>query len=736
MARGASPDARRRRALPPLTPFVAWVARYPWRSVAGAILLLTLLSWPAGRVATDNSLAVWFVEDDPALISYRTFLAEFGNDEAVVVAYRAPGLAASEAGEWAIQREAAGRVAEVDGVERVLSGAMLVELLGPAAGERVARALGLVAGDDVAALIAWLEARPDLDAARGRVLDDVAAALDATLAEAGRPYRLAGTGVVYEGLNRQTERDAALFLGLALMIMTILLRIALGRWAAVAVALAAPVLATVATVGLIGWSGRTMNVVLATLPALILVIGVADGVHIFIDYFRTRRAEPPVDDAARRAQAVEVVARMAVPCLITSVTTGLAFLALASSRMAVVQELGLFAAAGVMLVWGLVVVSVGVGLVVLDIPPPRGAFGARLHQPLGRLAAWVRRRRRWVMAGSAAVGVFMVAGAARITVDTHTIGLLPPTHPVVQDSRWIEANLGPYTPLEFVVETGTGSVFRPEVMERVAAWRGAVELRPDVGRTLGAEELLALTGDPRGGEAAAEAAVAAFAAATGDDLSGYVSPDRHRTRVTAFVPMGTAREFAATAVEVEAAGEAALGGVARVTATGYLPLYVRIIDYTVSSAVLGLALAFAGVFLVLALLFRAPRAVLAAVPPNLLAVATVFGGLGWLGIPLDIATATVGAIVLGIGVDDTVHYLHRYTAARDAGDPDPASTAVLQAGPAMVLSSVILVLGLGVLLAAGSLSIVYFGLLVSLAIGAALVADLVLLPALLASNPR
>jgi uncharacterized protein len=717
-----------------LPAFVGWLARAPRRSLGVAALLLVILAWPAGRVATDNSLAVWFVEDDPALVSYRAFLAEFGNDEVIVVGYVAPELSAPDAGAWTLQREAADRVAAVDGVERVLSGALLADLLGPAAGERAARGLGLLAGEDVAALLAWLEARPDLDAARGRVLDEVTAALDGTLGAAGRPYHVAGTGVLYEGLNRQTERDAALFLGLALLIMTALLRITLGQWRAVAVALAAPVLATVATVGLIGWSGRTMNVVLATLPALILVIGVADAVHIFIDYFRTRRERPPADDAERRAQAVAVVARMAVPCLITSVTTALAFLALLSSRMAVVQELGVFAAVGVMLVWALVVVATGLGLTVLDIPPPRGAFGARLHQPLRRLAAGVRGRRGWVMAGSAAVGLFMVMGAARIVVDTHTIGLLPTAHRVVQDSRWIEAELGPYTPLEFMVETRAGSVFRPEVLERLAEWRAVLELRPEVGRTLGAEDFLALAGDPRGGEEAAETAVAAFAAATGDDLSGYVSPDRRRTRVTAFVPMGTAREFAATAAAVEAAGGAALGDVARVKATGYLPLYVRIIDYTVSSAVLGLALAFAGVFLVLAIVFRAPRAVLAAVPPNLLAVATVFGGLGWLGIPLDIATATVGAIVLGIAVDDTVHYLHRYITARDGGDPDPASAAVVQAGPAMVLSSAILILGLGVLLAAGSLSIVYFGLLISLAIGAALAADLVLLPALLATR--
>jgi uncharacterized protein len=105
----------------------------------------------------------------------------------------------------------------------------------------------------------------------------------------------------------------------------------------------------------------------------------------------------------------------------------------------------------------------------------------------------------------------------------------------------------------------------------------------------------------------------------------------------------------------------------------------------------------------------------------------------WAGsaVSLDIATATVGAIVLGIAVDDPVHFLHRYRAGREGGAADPATAALTGAGPAMVLSSAVLVLGMGILLAAGSLSIAYFGLLTALAMTAALLGDMLLLPTLL-----
>lgn len=707
------------------------IVRRPWRALALAGIPLVGLALPAATVPTDNSLSVWFVRDDPALERYRSFLREFGNDEVVVIAYRSPAGITVE--EMALQRAAGERLLAVDGVARVLSAASLLAL-GPGPGEGAAglRRLGLATEDGVLAMYAWLEPREDLDAQRGVIQNAMEAGLAETLGVAGRSVRLAGVGVLYEGLNRQTEQDASLFLGLAILVMAGLLRLVLGRWSAVALALAAPLAATLAAVGLVGWTGRSMNVVMAALPALVLVIGVAGAVHIFLEWFRARREREPTTPAERRALASTVVARMAVPTLFAALTTGLGFLALVSSRMAVIRDLGAFAAAGVLLVWALTVLACAAGLSLLDIPAPERAFGGRIQRRLAKLGPALLRRRLAVWVGFAAAAAVLLMGAGRVVVDTHTIGLLPERHRVVQDNRWIEANLGAYTPLEFVVRPPGGQVLSPDALAGIRRWQATVESHPSVSRTLAVTDLLALTGRPAPADAGeAEAAIAAYRSAASDDLSDYLSPDRSATRVTAFVPMGTARDFTAALAALGAEGDRALGAAGSFTPAGYLPLYVRIIDYTVSSALVGLGLAFLAVFFVLALLLRSWRTVLVAVPSNLFAVVAVFGVMGWLRIPLDIATATVGAIVLGIAVDDTVHFLHRYRAAVAAGAAEPAVAALTGAGPALVLTSMVLALGLGVLTAAGSLSIVYFGALTALAVSAALVADLLLLPTML-----
>ncbi len=712
---------------------VTAAVRRPWLALGVTAAITVVLAWPAGSVPTDNSLAVWFVEDDPALVRYHEFMATFGNDEAVVVAYRDASFGRGEEGALALQERTAAALEAVAGVESVIAGAPLVRAAGPEAARPVLERLGLAGSDpEAVALVARLEPSRDMDARRGPVLDGIDAALDGTLRAAGHDVRLAGTGVLYEGLNRQTERDGALFLGLALLVMTGLLWLILGSPLAVVLTLAGPLAATAATTGIVGWTGGSLNVVMATLPALILVIGIADGVHIFMAWYRARRERPPGDAEARRALVVEVVARMAVPCLFTSVTTALAFLALVSSRMAVIRELGVYAAVGVTLVWGLVIVIMAAGLALVDVRPPKRAPGARLARRLAVLGSWLERRRGLVLAAFAVVFLLLAAGAARVVVDTHTLGLLPAGHPVVEDSDWIEAHLGAYTPLEFVIRARDGSVLEPSLLAAVSRWQERAESSAAVGRTLGLTDLFALAGGtvPKS-VSGAESLLRDLESMLGDDVAAYITADRTATRVTAFVAMGTARDFAAAVGSLRETGEEILGPAATITATGYLPLYVRIIDYTVSSALTGLALAFAGVFLVLALLLRSWRMILAAVPPNLFAVAAVFGVMGWAGIPLDIATATVGAIILGIAVDDTVHFLHRYREASRDGGGAPATVALAEAGPAMVLTSLVLILGLGVLMAAGSMSIVYFGVLITLAVAAALVADLLLLPVLL-----
>ena len=688
------------------------ISRRPITALLVLLIALAPLLVAAGRIRPNNSLDAWFVEGDSALVQYHAFLREFGNDEAILVGYETPDGARTPS-EVALQLRIAARFGRIDGIERVLAGSAMLAGLSE----------GLVAKDGRAtALVAWLSVRPDIEQVRGRVIDDVRAAAAAELAPLGRTAHLVGNGVLYDGLNRQTMKDSGVFLTLALVAMVILLAIGLRNWRAVILALVAPLLSAFAGMGILELSGRPFTVVGSALPTLILVVALSDAIHALLHYEHLRRLHPPADAAERRRQAASAVGWVAVPCLFTALTTAAGFASLVTSRIALVRDFGVFAAAGMLLAWVVTLVFLTAALALWDVrPPERDAAGGALDRMLDAYAARLPSIRIPVMVGTIIVSIVMGVGAARLRADTDTIGLFPAGHDVRRDSEWLEQRLGAYTPLEMRVTSPAG-IMDPTFLRQLRDWRARAEALPEVERTFSALDVRGLTG--AGGDVAPV------------DESEYVSADERTLRVSAYVPMTTANGFARTAAALEREGAAAFGRADAVQASGYLPLYVRITEYIVRSTVAGFGTASVIVFALMFPLVRSARGMGAAMVVNLLPVLLVFGVMGWSGIPLDIATATVGAIVLGIVVDDTIHFLHRYRVERRAGTPSTAAVTdtIRQAGRGMLLTSAVLGAGFAVMIAAGTKSISYFGLLATLAIVSAVAADLLLLPVLLSDG--
>jgi len=139
-----------------------------------------------------------------------------------------------------------------------------------------------------------------------------------------------------------------------------------------------------------------------------------------------------------------------------------------------------------------------------------------------------------------------------------------------------------------------------------------------------------------------------------------------------------------------------------------------------------------------ALLVRSLNLALLGLLPNVLAAATVIAFMGYAGIPLDMMTITIAAISIGIGVDDAIHYLHRFREEFDAcGDVREAiKRSHASIGRAMYFTSITIVAGFSVLSFSNFVPTVYFGLLTALAMVFAMLANLTILPALLVLHPR
>jgi predicted RND superfamily exporter protein len=194
-----------------------------------------------------------------------------------------------------------------------------------------------------------------------------------------------------------------------------------------------------------------------------------------------------------------------------------------------------------------------------------------------------------------------------------------------------------------------------------------------------------------------------------------------------------ARQLTAKMDTVMQISEVTLGRVAKVQPSGYQPLYANIVGYVTESQVSSLLLSFGCIFGLVWLFIRNLRLAALAVIPNLFPVLVMMGRMGWLGIALDTATASIAAVVLSFCVDDTIHFIYHYAQNRKAGQ-SPAEarlSTITHAGPAILLTSVVLFFGYVFMLFGSLKTVQYWGLLTAIAIAAALYGELIVFPLVL-----
>jgi predicted RND superfamily exporter protein len=166
---------------------------------------------------------------------------------------------------------------------------------------------------------------------------------------------------------------------------------------------------------------------------------------------------------------------------------------------------------------------------------------------------------------------------------------------------------------------------------------------------------------------------------------------------------------------------------------GLLLLYNNMLQSLFNSQILTMGAVVVALMLMFMVLFRSLKISLIAIFPNLLSVGTVLGFMGWAGIPLDMMTITIAAISVGIAVDDTIHYIHRFRSefARNGNYLATMHRCHGSIGYAMYYTSVTIVIGFSILVLSNFIPSIYFGLLTVLAMVIALLAALTLLPQLI-----
>lgn len=526
-----------------------------------------------------------------------------------------------------------------------------------------------------------------------------------------------GVSVVEAAYAHAIPAGMALSLLLTSAAVMLLLLGVFGSVAAVVVALAGVAVAIPLTIAGVALGGWPLTMLSSMAPTVILIVGVADAIHML----RRWRREAEVDGhgAVRR-----MMTALALPCVLTTVTTALGFLALATARIDAIRQFGITAAAGVVIVFAANVVLVPALLRCMRVPAARAAPVPRQQTLVGL------RSPRATLAAATLFCAAAIAGIPRIVIDQRFNEELSSLHPARSAQALLEREFGGFLGPDLeITRTDGRSILAEDALARMARLQAELAQMPGVDGVTSVLDLLppGLTGS---------AARSGIEQLREDSLMQSAvrelmhSSERAALRVRTS-DIGT-RAALALAADAEGHAVQALGAGFQVRVVGQWWLAQLGLASLLRDMLVSFASSMLLVLPILALALRSPRLLLIALPANLLPMIAALAFMGWSGMTLRVGTALVLAIALAIAVDDTIHLLARTheERLRGLGARRAMRAALLECAPALTATTVVLVAGFGSMLTSQIAAIRDMGVVAAVALTTALAADLLIVPAL------
>ncbi|GAB4160847.1 MAG: hypothetical protein Tsb009_38180 [Planctomycetaceae bacterium] len=509
-------------------------------------------------------------------------------------------------------------------------------------------------------------------------------------------------------------------------------------------------------VALVPVTHGSMNMVLVVMPTLLSVLTTSAAIHV-ANYWK-HAAERDL-----RTAVAETLKMARQPCMLASLTTAIGLASLISSPLLPVRDFGLYSAIGCLI--SLFMVLVCFPALLMFWPGKKPSHEEIEHTSWKSLAHFLVRFRIPITLVSLAGFAICAYGLKWFRTETKVIRYFPDHARVVQDYNFLEENLAGIVPVDVVVRFDSSAMESMNFLERLEVVRAVeqeVRNHPEISGTISLAAFqevhkplpenasiakrAAYRAKIRGTEREVKENKAASSLVTiSKDITNLEGSDGREIsikkgdelwRITAQVAIMSDLDYSELTEDLNArvASKLMLHEGADHVVTGMVPVFLRTQQAVLDSLIQSFALAFVLIALVMMIVLKHPISGLITMLPNLLPIGIVFGLISWAGIPVDIGTMITASVALGIAVDGTLHLLTWFRAgiADGMNRRDAISQALMHCGPAMWQTSAAVGIGLLMLYPADLLLIHRFGWLMAALIGAALLADIIFLPALLA----
>jgi uncharacterized protein len=585
---------------------------------------------------------------------------------------------------------------------------------------------------------------------------------------------LGGVSMIADDLVTFVKNDLKVFgLGvLVFLIITLLIIFRQIRW--ILLPLVCVVFSAVAMMGLLGLFGWEVTVISSNFISLQLIMTMAFTVHLIVRYRELLHRNP---DAAQRELILDTVNLMAQPCLFSALTTAAGFGSLLLSGILPVITFGWMMSAGIIVSLILTFLIFPSVVILLDKKPPNRSFES--HFPLTKiLARYTQNHGTLILVVSGVTLIISIAGISRLVVENSFINYFKDTTEIYQGMKLIDQQLGGTTPLDLVMDleepeelpvladstpadigndefedefaTFEGEFdeakdeakywFTSDKMDRVKKIHNYLDSIPETGKVFSLATMLKVGEKLNDGKHLDDFDLALIYSEMPEEFRGivltpYVSVEHNQVRFSIRVRDSEEtlrRNELLKMIERDLTEKMGIKK-ENVHLTGPLVLYNNLLQSLFSSQILTLGAVVAALLIMFMILFRSLVVSLIAIFPNLLSIGVVLGFMGWMNIPLDMMTITIAAISVGIAVDNTIHYIHRFKREfkSDRNYVDTMHRCHGSIGYAMYYTSMTIIIGFSILVLSNFIPTIYFGFLTGLAMFIALIAALTLLPQLI-----
>ncbi len=750
---------------------------YRWIVLIVSLLLMFLSLGGYKNLSFDGSTDIWFLQDDPVLVEYERLKERFENNEYLVVGIRAgeqqrdvlEGETLAAIGLMTDFLEAHPAVTKTASLSkyqymRSKNDFLEVEDIVPEESENFDlteaqrdKMRNILVEEKIALNILFTKDLKNT-VITARVIEQKNYTGEGTaknllvqdfkrfIAENGLTEKeftlyLSGSATISESYFSDTVGDQSTIFPMVLTLILILLYMLFRTWVGVVLPTLIVMTTVTTTVGIMGFIGWPFNLLNSNMPIILMVIALADSIHLVVAFYRARHAGEEPAEAAQTA-----IRKHLKPCVYTTLTTAFGFLALASSKLAPVQEFGLAMPIGVVLalIFSVFLLPAMLSFVksVPKLSPSRDGFITRWIDSITQM---VLKRQRGILMLFGGLIIPVLLLCATIEVDTNFVRNFKEDSTIRQGLDHFDTSYKGALSLEFMLDSGKEEgVKEPEFLKRALEFQEYVSAQQGSGKANSYINYLVKINQSLHNEDPAYYKIPETREMVGqylllysnsgpeEDLSDLMTFDGRYMRISVNFEVAPSSVTKARVEAIQQQIDSHYQDL-NITVTGRAVLFNKMDVYVLEGLITSFSIAFLIITICFLVLLRSFRYGLPALIPNLIPILAAGAVMGLFGIYLDFSTLIIAAVTLGIAVDDTIHVMSHYVDARRKGVPqeEAIQQALHISGPALTTTTIVLIAGFSMMIFSTFVPNMFMAVLGSTVILFALIVDLILLPAII-----